>query len=286
MSVRGIKKLFPDGRTKVLTMSYDDGVTQDKKLIEIFDEYGIKGTFNINTGFIAQKDSLVRKGREVTHYHIEMDDIKKIYRNHEVAVHTVTHPFLEKLSEQMVAYEVLVDKKNIEEIVGYPVRGMAYPFGTYSKEVMDTIKSCGIEYSRTVKSTWGFELPKNYLEWHPTCHHSDSRILELSRKFLEDKSGELMLFYVWGHSYEFDVDDNWNSIEEFCRIMGNNPDIWYATNIEIVDYLKACDRLIYSTTGSSIYNPSAIDVWIDINNVVYKIGAGEIVHCSDSELPL
>ena len=41
--------LFPGGKQKALTLSYDDGVQQDIRFIEILDKYGIKCTFNINS---------------------------------------------------------------------------------------------------------------------------------------------------------------------------------------------------------------------------------------------
>ena len=51
---------FPGGKFKALTMSYDDGYMEDIRLIEIFNQYGIKGTFNLNS-------ELMRNGFEWTH---------------------------------------------------------------------------------------------------------------------------------------------------------------------------------------------------------------------------
>ena len=41
---------FPGGKHKVLTMSYDDGRLEDRRLVELFNRYGIRGTFNLNGG--------------------------------------------------------------------------------------------------------------------------------------------------------------------------------------------------------------------------------------------
>lgn len=277
MNISQIQILFPGGKTKAVTMSYDDGVTQDAKLIGIFDHYGIKGTFNINSGFIGQQDTMVRKGKVIDHKHTNREKIKGLYKNHEVAVHALTHPFLEKLPKEMVTYQVLEDRKNIEEIVGYPVRGMAYPYGTYSQNVLDALKSCNIEYSRTTKSSYGFELPEKFLEWSPTCHHTDDKVFDLANKFIESDEKKLELLYIWGHSYEFDIDDNWQMMDNLCKLIGKRTEIWYATNIEIVDYLKASKSLKYSTTGSSIYNPTAKDIWMSINGNVYNIGSDKTI---------
>lgn len=264
--------LFPEGRKKTLTMSYDDGVLQDKRLIEIFDRYGIKGTFNLNSGFFGQQDEGKVNGITVDHSHIPASEIQEVYKNHEVAIHTLKHPNLEKSPKEVIIYEVIEDKKNIEELVGYPVRGMAYPFGTYNENVIKILKDLDIEYSRTVKAHYSFDLPVNFLEWHATCHHGDKELFNLADKFLF--SEDLSLFYVWGHSYEFDVDNSWDTIEEFCKKVGNNLDVWYATNIQIVDYVKAVNSLKFSCTGSSVFNPSGLDVWVSINGLTHKIEKG------------
>jgi peptidoglycan-N-acetylglucosamine deacetylase len=83
------------------------------------------------------------------------------------------------------------------------------------------------------------------------------------------------LLYVWGHSYEFDLNENWDLIEEFSKLVSNNNSIWYATNIEIVDYLKALDSLKYSADCSIVYNPTAISVWICAYGSDIEIKSGE-----------
>ena len=47
-----IYKCFPQGKFKVLTMSYDDGNKADVRLVSIFNKYGIRGTFNLNYGLL------------------------------------------------------------------------------------------------------------------------------------------------------------------------------------------------------------------------------------------
>lgn len=269
MRFRNRMILFPEGRSKALTMSYDDGVLQDKRLVDIFNKYGIKGTFNLNSGFFGQEDEGKVNGIIVDHSHIPASEIQEVYKNHEVAIHTLRHPNLEKLPKEVIIYEVIEDKKNLEELVGYPVRGMAYPFGTYNENVIKILKDLNIEYSRTVNVHHSFELPNNFLEWQATCHHGDQELFDLTERFLSSDS--LSLFYVWGHSYEFDVDDSWDTMEEFCKKVGNNSDIWYATNIQIVDYVNAVNSLKFSCTGSSVYNPSGLDVWISVNGIPQKI---------------
>lgn len=204
-------------------------------------------------------------------------EIPELYKGHEVAVHSLTHPFLDNLPAEEIIHEIWEDRKNIEKWFGYPVRGMAYPFGTYNQTVLGVLETLGIEYSRTVKQHENFSLPENFLEWHPTCHHVNPKLFDLAKDFIQNKPGNLSLFYVWGHSYEFDVDENWELIEEFSKLISNKEDIWYATNIEIVDYLKALKNLKLSADKKLVYNPTAISLWLEVDGKVVEVKSGELV---------
>jgi hypothetical protein len=265
-----IINLWPGGTAKALTLSYDDGVGQDKRLVEIFNKYKLRATFNLNSGIQDESNQWVKHNIVINR--INVREIKELYKGHEVAIHSLNHPHLENLSRELVEKEIFEDRKNLEKIFGYMVRGMAYPYGTYNKIVLDVLKSCGIEYSRTVEEHEKFSLPENYLEWGPTCHHTNSKLMELTKDFINNQAESQSLFYVWGHSYEFDVDDNWRLIEEFAQVISNRVDIWYATNIEIVDYLNALKSLKYSVDYSMVYNPSVFSVWINVDgkNIIIK----------------
>jgi hypothetical protein len=252
-----VTKLFPNGVTKALTLSYDDGVSQDKQLVQIFNEYNLKATFNLNSGL--QKESSYWYGKNNKFIkRINADEIKSVYAGHEVAVHGLTHPHFEQLSTYNIFYELAEDKKNLESIFKYPVRGMAYPYGTYNRTVKEIMKTIGLKYSRTVNETQGFGIPEDFLEWHPTCYHKNPLLMDLANKYVALKSEGLSVFYLWGHSYEFDEDNNWELIKEFCSLVSNRNDIWYATNIEILEYIEALDKLIFTTDESIVYNTPGI----------------------------
>jgi len=268
-----VKHLFQNGKIKAFTLSYDDGVGQDIRLIEIFNKYGLKATFNLNSGLQSESNMWVNNGKEIKR--INQNQIVNIYKGHEVAVHSHTHPHLEELPRETIIQEILEDRKNLEKWFGYVIRGMAYPYGSYNKLVLEVLATLGIEYSRTVNEHEQFSLPDNFLEWHPTCHHMNPKFMDITKKFVETEFSNLSLFYVWGHSYEFDINENWELIEEFSKLMSDRSDIWYATNIEIVDYIKALKNLKVSTESTIIYNPSAISVWVSVNNDVVEIKSGE-----------
>ncbi len=222
-----------DGKKKAVTFSYDDGVTQDRRLVEMMNAYGVKGTFNLNSG-IQSYANVWQHQKGLLIHRMNAEGLKELYQGHEIAVHCLTHADLPKFDEETIRNEIMEDKKNLEERFGQPVVGMAYPFGTYNDTVVDIVRSCGIRYSRTVDRTGTFELPKEPLTLNPTCHHNDADVMELIDRFLASDSDEPQLFYLWGHSYEFDVEQNWDLMEEILKKLSGHEEIFYGTNSEVL----------------------------------------------------
>ena len=150
---------FPNGLRKALTLSYDDGVEQDIRLMDILDKHGIRCTFNLNSGCWAREGTVYPKGQ--VHRRLTASQAAKIYANpnHEVAAHCLTHASLTELSPAEIAHEVLADRENLEAMFGGIIRGLAYPFGTYSDTVVEALKATGTAYARTVVSTNNFSIP-------------------------------------------------------------------------------------------------------------------------------
>lgn len=264
---------FPGGAHKALTLSYDDGVGQDRRLVALLNQHGMKGTFNLNYGMMHGGGGW--KNGSVFIERLQADEIDALYAGHEVAAHGLTHPHLEMLPQPMLRQELLSDRLGLESLVGYPVRGFAYPFGSYSPAVLEMLSACGFAYARTVGTTHRFTLPERPLEWDSTCHH-EQNLMENATRFLErNAAGDPSLFYVWGHSYEFDVRNNWELMASFCDTIAGRADVWYATNIEILDYLQAVRGLHYSVDGSILQNPSASDVWVSVEGEAVRIAGGE-----------
>lgn len=255
---------FPEGKAKALTMSYDDGKLQDKRLVEIFNKNGIKGTFNINYGLMVEEEE---KEKKPQHPRLTCDEVNEVYKGHEVATHTMTHPTIERCPLVEVATEILEDRKGLEVLTGGLVRGHAYPNGSYSEEIKQLFHQLGIAYARVVECVPDYALPRDPMEWHPTCHHNDPELMQKAEYFANfQKKQYLKLMYVWGHSYEFDDRNNWEVIEQFCEYMGGREDIWYATNIEIIDYMEAAKNLKFTANNEAVYNPSAQSVWLQLNS--------------------
>ena len=256
---------YKDGKHKALTMSFDDGQVHDLRLVDIFNKNGIKGTFHLNSGKLDDE-----AGKFLT-----SEDVATKFEGHEISVHSLTHPFLERVSDEEVVFEITEDRKILEKLCGYPVRGMPYPFGTYTAALIPKLRTLGMQYSRTVKSTLKFTVPEDFMEWHPTCHQIDGRIYDYLTAFKENKY-PMPLFYVWGHSFEFPRDNNWERFEDFCKAASGDPDVWYATNIEIYDYVMALRALRFSADRTMVYNPTATDVWIDVEKQTVHCPAGKI----------
>ena len=238
---------FPEGKIKALTFSYDDGFAPDEKLVEIFNRFGMKATFNLNA--CRYQDNPEEKA----------EYLKRLYAGHEIACHGKTHPFFERLPQMSLVEEILEDRRALEQLTGKIINGMAYPYGTYDSNVIQTLRSLGIVYSRTVKSTGRFDFPDDFLEWNPTCHHREN-VMELGEKFLA--TGYVSLFYVWGHSFEFEKNNNWDIMEQLCAKLSGKTDVWYATNLDIYNYITAFRRLESTVDARIVRNPSAQSVWL------------------------
>ena len=267
------------GKSKVLNMSYDDGYVHDIRFLEILDKYGIKASLNINTGMYLPEDAV----RDRPRGKLKLSECQDLYIKspHNVAVHGWNHPFMELLKPQEVLEEVLVDRKNIEQQYGTLARGMVMPYGTYTEEVIDAIKMCGIDYLQLSGQTEKFDFPKDWHHWIPTCRHYNPKWLEFAHKFVEEEPdrryGINWLFCVAGHSWEFNRHKNWDQLEEFCALVGGKEDIWYATCIELRDYVMAYESLQVSVDKTIIRNPSAMDVWFEEKKVIYCVKAGESI---------
>ena len=262
---------FPGFLLRACTLSYDDGVRDDKRLIEIMRKYGLKGTFNLNSCNLEGAN-----GRCHT-----ADEIKELFGDDtEIALHGYNHHSLAKVSPALAMRDVVADRERLEKTFERIVCGMAYANGSYDDSVIEMLRAAGVVYSRTTKATEGFDLPDEWLALHPTCHHNHPRLFELVDEFLAPPAREYFwsmkprLFYLWGHSYEFPRDNNWDVIEKFGEIMSKRDDVWHATNMEIYKYIEAFNRLVFSSDLNYVENPSAIDVYICYKgkNVIARAG--------------
>lgn len=258
--------VFPGGKKHCVTFSYDDGCDNDVRLVALLNKYKMKGTFHLNgINYLGYSDE-------------QLKEVGRLYVGHEVSCHTYSHCYPTLMPSQSVVREIMDDRAVLEKIAGYPMKGLSYPYGSCSDEVAQTLRSCGMYYGRTTKSTRDFLMPRNFMLWNPTCHHNEAP--ELVEKYMEriDSFAVSPLFYIWGHSSEFRTEEQWQEFESVLKRLSETDKIWFATNAEIVRYVQAQYMLEITADETVIYNPSAISVWIERDKMgIIEIPAGQTV---------
>ena len=227
------------GKNKAITFSYDDGVTQDIRLIELLNKYDLKCTFNLNSELLGKGNILPRNNELIAHYKVQPKHVQQIYKGHEIAVHTLTHPRLTECDDETILHQVEQDRLNLSELAGYEVVGMAYPCGGTNNDdrVAKIIKeNTGVKYSRTITTTKSFDPQENLFRFNPTSYHLNfDELMQLGQEFIDLKTNTPKIFYIWGHSYEMDyASDYWSRLEAFFQLISQKDDIYYGTNKEIL----------------------------------------------------
>ena len=254
---------YPDWKLKALSFSYDDGVIEDRELIKIFDRYNIKATFNVSIGKAVKKPERF----------IQPAEIKTLYKNHEVASHGYLHRTMTLLGDRSLNEEIALNQEGIAKILGNPPPGFAYPYGRFTSakaptRVLEALAKNHLVYARTCKMAGNFDLPQDFLQWHPYCHHN--RAKGVAKKFLDYKAEKMSVLIIWGHSYEFAANvkrkraENWNLIDNLSKELANKPEIWYATMGDIALYVNATRKL--TIDKNEIKNNSDLPVYLICNS--------------------
>ena len=264
--------LWPGGRRLALTSCWDDGTVHDRRLVGLLNRYGLKGSFNLCSGKLGL--SAEQSGWKEF---IRADEVAVLYKGHEVCSHSVNHPRMWSLPLDQLRWEVLEDRRRLEALVGYPVRGFAIPYSwpTGHDWSVQFLRSCGFKYMRHTTSIPEFEHPADFMDWHPTAHcHADlpglwASMLERSL----DQPGQL--FYLWGHSYEFEDEWGWEAIEAFAQLAGETDGVYHASKGDVYDYVIAWRSMDWSLDGTLARNNSALPLWFLRSGKTVKIESGQ-----------
>jgi peptidoglycan/xylan/chitin deacetylase (PgdA/CDA1 family) len=237
---------------KYFTMSFDDGLEQDKRIIQILNRYGIKCTFNLNAGLFGTQKRIGRIGnlgfleypegstgfktrfKNHDHHRIPVDEIAQVYEGFEIASHGYKHEALALIKPEQMEESIRMDIEGLSKLTGYPIVGHAYPGGSSSDKVAACLKKHGIIYAREVLGTGSFSFPKDPLRYRSTSMVWNKKLFELADQFIaaEPQTDDL-LFYIWGHGYELDFGTemaSWERFEKFCERIAGQKDIVYCTN--------------------------------------------------------
>lgn len=277
---------YPEGKAKAVTLSYDDNHKFNLHLMDIIDRYGLKCTFNINSG------GILRNIEGTSPTCLSVDDLNTMLdHGHEIAVHGSEHiaPGMTPLANAV--RDDVHGREELEKLLGRIIRGMAYPNsgirrfynGATYEEVRAYLKAMGIVYARSLGADNDrFELPADWYNWCATAHHNNGAIFNYIDKFLALDLSQgypnaiySRLFYIWGHSFEFENKGNWDRLEEISQKLGGHDDIWYATNIEIYDYVQAFNAMQSSMDNTIFYNPTCTTLWFRADDKDYSLAPGE-----------
>ena len=217
---------------KALTFSYDDGNEQDVRLIALLDRYGMKATFNLDSGLAGEDGAWQYKGAWVRRLDLRKDP--GLYAGHEVAVHGAQHLALPALSDPDLRAELADDVDALTQIFGKKPVGMAYAYGAYDDRAVAQARRLGLRYARGVEPSHAFDVQTDLMRFRPTCHHNDEALFGLAAQFRNMEPDAPQIFYVWGHSYELDGDGTWGRLERLLDMLAGRDDIFYGTNAEVL----------------------------------------------------
>jgi peptidoglycan/xylan/chitin deacetylase (PgdA/CDA1 family) len=217
---------------KFIALSFDDGTTNDERLVRLLNKYSIKASFHLNAGLIPMDDEISDLNR------LPLTRIKHLYTGHEVAAHSYSHPDLCELNEEEIFEEVNSDIRTLNVYFNQNTLGFAYPFGTFDECIINQLKLTSLYYARTIRDTLSFQLPSDPFLLDPTCHIMYPGLFDLTQNFIDDNSNKPLFFLVWGHSYELEKQEDWDRFESFLRIIAEDGDIFSGSIIECLTQME------------------------------------------------
>ena len=266
-----IKRLYPGGKPKAFSITYDDGVVQDIRFVQLMNRYGLKGTFNLNSQLMEDDFQWIHP-TGVTIKRLSPEKAVEVYKGHEIASHSLTHPDFQGLGEEEITRQMMSDKEKLENWFDEKIYGFGLPFDYYSPLVAYCAGKCGFEYSRTSSESYSYSPPENYLWWAAGAYHMNPRWRAFAEGFFETDT-ELALCQIVGHSYDLDTENMCEEMESLLKRVSRDNTIASMTNIELVRYLKAIRSV--KITGRQIHNTTDTDLWYETKGRVVCVKAGE-----------
>lgn len=267
-----IKKRYPNGKAKAFNITYDDGVLQDVRFVELMNQYGLKGTFNLNSELMETEFEWTHPNG-MTVKRLPTSVVAELYQNHEVASHTLTHPYLSSLTEPEVMRQMAQDKEKLEQLTGKPVLGFAGPFHHWSSMIVECAQRCGFEYARNAEERYCYAPPEDYYSWSAGTYHIKPGFRDFVEGFFHTQE-ELALCQIVGHSYDLDAEAMWDDMESVLQQVAGDESILSMTNLELVRYLKAMRSAVITETA--IHNPSNLPLWFEKDGKVICVQPGTV----------
>jgi peptidoglycan/xylan/chitin deacetylase (PgdA/CDA1 family) len=223
---------------KFFTLSFDDGIEQDKRLIKIMKRHSLSGTFNLNAGLLGKRHALGNIS------HIPKDEAPQVYEGFEVASHGYKHEMHQFMTGRKVKETLSQDFQELSSVMGTKIKGHAYPYGMHTQAAESFLKSQEALYARKVSGKSElFKFPENPLAYVPTCWFNAKNVMDLLDQFIRAESpNENLLFMMWGHSYEMDMGFRpcpESQLERIFSKIAGKPGITFCTNREAFERGRA-----------------------------------------------
>lgn len=266
-----IQRCYPGGKRKAFNITYDDGIEQDVRFVALMNQYGLKGTFNLNYQLMAEQFAWTHENG-MTVRRLSLDVARHLYDGHEIASHTLTHPFMNELSDEELYRQIGEDKRCLEAFFGREVAGFGVPFDFYDERIAGCVQACGFEYGRNSEETRCYCPWEQPYHWRAGIFHLAAELDNYVEGFFETGE-ELALCQIVGHSYDLDAADLWGKMEGILRRMASDPHVASMTHIELVRYLSAMSRA--EINADSVANPTQIPLWFLCDGHPVCVNPGE-----------
>lgn len=265
-----IKRCYPGGKQKAFNITYDDGILQDVRFVALLNRYGLKGTFNLNSQLMEEEFAWTHPNG-MTVKRLSVDAVRNLYDGHEVAAHTLTHPYLSDKTREQILWEMGEDKRRLEVLFGREVAGFGVPFHFYNETVAQCVKECGFAYGRNSELTHGYSPWQDPYYWSCGIFHIEPELDAYVEGFFQTEQ-ELALCQIVGHSYDLDAENLWDKMEAILARVALDADVCSMTHIELVRYLEAMKQ---ARIGEDrIENPSGSVLWFRVDDRVLELGPG------------
>ena len=197
---------------KIFLISFDDGTVWDRRFVALLNKYGIKATFNLNSGledFVWQYEDRFPVRRQI------LADTVELYRGHEIASHSLHHHWLNTLTPPQLSREVGDDCAALKQLFGLQEIGFGVPFTACNEREVNIIRKY-VRYIRLSEFSDSFAPPADpyHIPIHALYNQPDirERIAAFARSSLP-----AALFVMAGHSYELEHLEHWGYMEELLK---------------------------------------------------------------------
>lgn len=265
-----IRRCYPGGKTKAFNITYDDGILQDVRFVALLNKHGLKGTFNLNSQLMEQEFEWVHPNGMIVK-RLSKAAVRHLYDGHEIAAHTLTHPFLNDKSQAELLWEIGEDKRRLEEWFGREVAGFGVPFHFYDETIADCVRKCGFEYGRMSEETRHYKPWQDPYFWCCGIFHLEPEFDAFVDGFFQTEE-ELALCQIVGHSYDLDAENMWEKMECILAKMAADPSVCSMTHLELVRYLRAMEQAVMG--DNFIENRSDTTLWFSVDGTVLELTAG------------